>query len=493
MGKTKSAVYFVLITIVLAVLCAWCSVSFPAGIYSVNSVISAIDRDAVLGGTYTVVYYPEGVISAEDYEANLLGESDPDEYKAKYQSYGTGAIYLEKESVLDGDKISAEFIDSFNRNVTAIRARFEAYGLEGTRVEVADDYTIRATVPDFIWDKLDQTQKDQSESFDVMGSLFAKMALTGAPTVAYSNETIIENSDEMKYVDYVSGVSYQYANDTAIVVISFTDKGRALIKEKTAGATSSSTATLQFKIGDESAIELTVTEVLDQPALYINGGGLTSRTAPVIALVLNDAIHGTNTDLALTTGVLQTLPSTNGDNTMLFIYIGLGALMLASAIYFFVRYHKLGAAHLYGYLTYAVGMVICVSFIPFLNLGVAGVAAIVATSLLLCVSNAVAFEYAKKEFALGKTMTSSVKTGYKKCFWHLFDLHVALAIASILVFAIALTELQTFAFIFFLGVVFSGVCSLGLTRFYWYLMMGMWKKKDGFCNFARNEEDEDDD
>ena len=54
-------------------------------------------------------------------------------------------------------------------------------------------------------------------------------------------------------------------------------------------------------------------------------------------------------------------------------------------------------------------------------------------SVLLCVSNAVTFESARKEYALGKTMTSSVKTGYKKCFWKLFDLHIVVAIIAFLV------------------------------------------------------------
>lgn len=113
------------------------------------------------------------------------------------------------------------------------------------------------------------------------------------------------------------------------------------------------------------------------------------------------------------------------------------------------------------------------------------------SSVLLCVSNAVTFEYAKKEYELGKMMAASVKTGYQKCFWHLFDLHIILALAAFLVSAIALAELQTAAFVFAIGVLFSGALSLCVTRFYWAITMPFSKKQGAFCNFRRGEDVED--
>ena len=88
-------------------------------------------------------------------------------------------------------------------------------------------------------------------------------------------------------------------------------------------------------------------------------------------------------------------------------------------------------------------------------------------------------------------MTSSVKTGYKKCFWKLFDLHIVVALIAFLVYAIALTGLQTAAFVLGLGTLFSGVATLLVNRFGWAVMMGTSKQPGKFCNFKREEvEDE---
>ncbi len=488
MGKKKSVVYFVLITIVLAALCVWCTLSFGAGVKKYHSVINIIQKDTTLGGSYSLTYYPEGVISAEDFQDNCSAyENDAEglaKYTAKYVAYGTGAIYLEKDEVLDAaGNVSEEFKNAFSSDVKALGERFEACEIEGARVDVANDYTVRVTLP---------------RTLDDPSSYYTYFSYTGALTMAYNETKIAGEKQDEPIGDYVTDVYSTTADGTAYVVIDFTEKGRELVKTKTESAASSSSQTSQqssnvlyFYVGDNAVINLTVSEQIDQASLYISGN-YTADSAAAVATLMKNALTGTQTDLELTAGSVQSIESINGDNTMLFVYIGLGAFLLLTAVFFIVRYHGLGLVHLYGYLTYAVAMALCLAFIPFLHLGVGGVVAILASSALLCVSNLIAFEYAKKEYLLGKTMTSSVKTGYKKCFWRLFDLHIGLALAAVLTFAIALTELQVFAFIFLLGVLFSGVCTLGLTRFYWAITMALAKKKDKFCNFKRGEVEDDD-
>ena len=41
------------------------------------------------------------------------------------------------------------------------------------------------------------------------------------------------------------------------------------------------------------------------------------------------------------------------------------------------------------------------------------------------------------------------------------------------------------------GVIFSGVCVLGVTRLMWASMMSLSKKKEAFCNFKRGEDYDD--
>lgn len=484
MGKKKSAIFLILITIVIAVLCVASTVSFPLpnSVKEYHSFVDVIKKDAAIGGGYTTVYYPEGVISAEEYENNSAAygtnTEEKEKYRNEYAPYADGAIYLKKETVLDesGEAVSEAFKTSFQNTVKALEERFEAKHLEGVRLEVCDGYTVRVTLPTTV----------ESPSL-----LLGAFAYSGELSVAFGSESdkIIEETARHSVSEYIKGASSRVAQDTAYVIIDFTKAGRELIKNTTANAADSS-STLYVSVGDNTVINLSVSQQIDQDSLYISGS-YTKESAEAIAIVIDKALHGTVAELELTAGSVLTYDSYFGANTTMFLYIAFGVLFLAMLVYFFVRYHGLGIAHLYGYLTYLICMILCLAFIPFLHLSLGSIAAVLITSVILCISNAVAFEYAKKEYALGKTMSSSVKTGYGKCFWHIFDLHIILALVAFLTFAVALTELQVFAFVLGIGTVFSGVCSLAVTRFVWAITMPFSKRKDKFCNFKHEEEDDD--
>ena len=71
MGKKKSAVLIVLMSVVLAALLF---ISVTPSFYvnttqRFTSLLSIVDLGSDLGGGYSVVYYPEGVITKEEYES----------------------------------------------------------------------------------------------------------------------------------------------------------------------------------------------------------------------------------------------------------------------------------------------------------------------------------------------------------------------------------------------------------------------------------------
>jgi preprotein translocase subunit SecD len=462
---------------VIAVLCVVCTVPFniPGTVDKYLSVVGIIDQDAAIGGGYTVVYYPDGVISAEEYEQNSAAYANADE-KAKYvdKYLQVGAICLEKDSVLDDNgNVSESFKTAFAADVQALKERFEKRGDVGTRVEVVDEYTIRVTLP---------------SSDSNAGTFLQEFSYTGNVMLAYSDESseLFEAEDVSTYI---KSASSRVSQDTAYVVIKFTKEGKELLYTTTADASDSS-STLYFKVGDTSVISLTVSSQIDQDTLYISGS-YTADTAEAVAILINQSLNGTQTELALTLGDVLTYENGLGANTLMFLYIAYGVLFVAMVAFFLIRYHLLGFAHLYGYLAYMLSMILCLGFISFLGLGVGTVAAIVLTSVLLCGSNVVVFEQAKKEYALGKTISSSVKTGYQKTFWKIFDLHIALALAAFLTYAIAVSELQIFAFVLGLGTIFSGVCVLLVTRFVWYITMDLNKNKGTFCNFKGEDVDDE--
>lgn len=477
MGKKKSAIFLILITLVIAFFCAVCTVSFEYGtIKKYNSAVSLMDKDSQFGGGYNAVYYPDGVISAEEY-AGL-----EDDEKSEYTSYANGSIYLEKESVCDEDGVTVKesFKTEFAASVRALTKRYESAHIEGARVEICDDYTVRVSM---------------AQRLNSAGTAVQLFGYMGEFSVSYgsdedSAEVIIEATEQKPITDYFKGASSTVQQDTAFVILDFTKEGRELVKDATASATSDSTSTMYFKVGDNNVISLTVSQQIDQSSLAISGS-YTAETANIVAKLIDNVINGEETSLSMKFNEARTYSDGMGEWAATFVYIAFGAAMLVSAIFFFVRYRLLGFTHLYTILTFAILTVICLSFIPELYLGLNTIAAFIIGFAMLNASNFVSYEYARREYALGKTIASSVKQGYKKCFFALFDVHIALAVIAFLAYFIATLELKIFALALLLFVLFSGVCTLLVNRFYWAIMMSLSKNKGKFCHFVREEvEDE---
>lgn len=497
MGKIKSAICITLFTLIIAALCFVCTVSFSYGtdgMYTFNSILRMTAKDADLGGAYgsdgymgggySAVYYPDGVISAKEYEDNLggyeEGSAKQEEYRDQYVAYENGAIYLDKDIVCGGKEEPTEsFKEAFESTREVLANRYASLKKDGVRLEVRDGYTFRVFLAKDIMD---------SELF-----AFTANAYMGEFTVRYGSDadsatTIMPERSNKTIGDYFKGASARTSADgTAYVVLDFTEEGQEVVKTQTA-----SSNTMYFMVGENTVIPLTVSEQIDQATLYISGS-YTGETAEICATVINTVLNETN-DSVLELSVSDALEygALYGENALTGLYIAFAVLFVAMAVFFFVRYHLLGFVHLYTYLLFFFVMVLCVWSIPFVYLSVESLVAFLICSLLLGVSNVVTFECARGEFALGKTMTSSVKTGYKKCFWHLFDLHIVLAVLSFIMFGIGLSNLSLFAFVLGLGTVFSGLCTLGLNRFMWAIMMAFTPNKGKFCNFKRTEVEDDD-
>ena len=501
MGKKKSVVLLIIYPLLIAVLCFICTVSFSYGtdgLYTFSSVMRMMEKDAdlglayganadagaYLGGGYSAVYYPEGVISVREYDDNYGGMSDEDkaEYADSYVRYPdeNGPVYLEKGVAANEDgTLQAGFAEAFDAAVGTVTERVSRLRVDGARVDRVGDYAIRVFLPAMM----------DSEYTAV--SLFAhtgELKITCGSDEASATDVFPLRTDET-IADYVEAVNARRSGDTAYVEFVFTDDGREKLAEATSGAAETA-VTLYFSVGDATVINLSVSEVYDQNTLYISGS-YTPETAATVAALFSTAIGGSEDDLALTVTDAYFHPALYGENGVLMLYISFAVLFAAMMAFFFIRYHRLGFVHLYTYLLFLFAMILCCWAIPFLYLSVESFLMFLIASVMLCVSNALSFESARKEYALGKTMASSVKTGYKKCFWKIFDAHIVVAVIAFLVYAIALGALQTAAFVLGLGAAFSGIASLAVNRFGWAVMMGTSKRQGAFCNFKREESEDE--
>ena len=104
---------------------------------------------------------------------------------------------------------------------------------------------------------------------------------------------------------------------------------------------------------------------------------------------------------------------------------------------------------------------------------------------------ATAFNNIKKEFASGKTLTASVKAGYKKSLGFTIDVHAILVLASLALWLIVTGPAKFASLVFLLCIAASAVCTLLVTRFYFYMFSAQPKNKIAFAGFKREETEDE--
>ncbi len=499
MGKIKSAICLIAITLAVAVLCVVCFVPFPTGggIEYFNPLVNWAEKSADLGGNYfggsdynggsqSVMLYPEGVVSGREYADNMemLPEDEREDYAKQYVEYAGGALYLDKDVVCDGGaNVSEAFKTSFQTRVEILKERFERLHAQDLRLETVDGYSVRVTLPDYM---------DEAAAAFIYNAYMGNLEVLYGSSLETAERIIPETGRKEKPIsEYVTGAETRTIEGTVYVGLNFTKAGNDIISNTTATA-DTSPSTLFFTVGGDQVIGLSVSSRITDKTLYISGG-YTEGAARLIAAVIDTSIEfASDEELGgMEVGAIYQNYANFGDNALTLLYAAFGGLLAASVIYFFIRYRRLGFAHLYSLLIFLLIMVICIWAIPTVSVGMGTIAALALMCVLLSVSNAAVFEGAKKEYALGKTIASSVKAGYKKCFWEIFDLHAAAGIVGLLIYLIALTEFSAFGLVLCLGALFSCISTLAIGRFMWYITMPFAKNAGKFCHFKREEVVED--
>ena len=499
MGKKKSAALIVLFTVVLVGLVFMSVASFPvSAVYNYNSLLSMIDLSTDLGGGYTAVYYPEGVISQEEYNALAADYEDkkdeadaPENPKYLYHQYG--GVYIENESWnSDEEDVTEAFRNEFDSAFRALQNRFEQKSYSAYSIKLQDGYTIRVDVP--------YTDEDVTTMFDTMAYSGRLYFSDSGPTVSLAAKNILmEGTSE--YIREAGAMAY--GGNGYATYIRFTSAGQAefaSITESLANSSSSSesggdtTATLYIYMGENILTSAPVESAMNQDTVYIynTNSPMTQGEAETLAAVINSALIDENVfDINLDASRIATFEPTLGVNAALIAAIVFGALIVVMLIVSLIRFKGMGLAHLYGFLTYAVVFVLCLAFIDAVQLSVAGVIAIALSAAVMVFFNRYAFKNIREEFASGKTLTASVKAGYKKSLAFTIDAHIVLLLLSAALCLISTGTMFYAGLILVLGTVISAACTLAVTRFCLYVFLAQPKNKIAFCNLKREETEDE--
>ncbi len=490
MGKKKSVVLMVLLTIVMVVLCALTvcpSFAIPGTVKEWNAAANQYDLGADLGGGYYAYYYPEGVISETEYENNykMLEGEEQQEYADSYLQHK--GLYLEKESIVNGDAVTEDFKTAFDAAAKEIADRYASNGYSDYRVSVVDDYSIRVELP---------------ISEQNAGTVFSQFALTGELSLSSGGSVVDElKGKESSITDVIKSFSVKNSYEVTYLKIQFTAKGKEMVERVKSGLTASSDSssdatTLDLTIGGETMLSVYSDQIDDDNVVMVPLQYTTNRVYVETLCVLLDSLYengGFDIEFrSVSTSDIRTFAPVFGENTLDVLYVALAIVIVASIVYSVVKMGGFGTVSGYTTVSYLIIVGMCYAFVTkaVFEVTLGGILAFLVGLLLVNVLNGHIYNAIKAEFNLGKTIESSVKNGFNKTIWNVVDVYAVLLLGAVAsLFGAA--GLHTFALQAIICILAAAFCNLLWNRAVNFLMLSASKNKYKFFRFVREDEDDE--
>lgn len=517
MGKKKSVVLIVLISIVmfvLAVITAFPKFTIPGtnGVKEWNPAVLQYDLGSDFGGGYYAYYYPQGVITEAEYKENVkaLTGDELTEYEKSYKQHGTTSLYLSTDAN-DGiftegnqEEVSVAFKTAFAKAVDLVAERFEARAAKSGSsysVSVVDDYAIRVEL------SAGEDSKDMSSS-EYASQAFSLFSLTDKLYFMQGEEVVSQLVDEGSSVsDLIKSVSVRTKYEVAQLQITFTDKGKEMLESFKSAAKENSSTTLNLTVGagaDKTTLLQITSDVINtknevQYGVRYEEEKLYAETLCIFiqsamengGIYLNDNETTPFAFAALSSSSVRVYSAIEGE-VFVGVIIAVFALIVLAAAYAIVKMGGFGVVNLYTTVSYFLIAALCFAFISggSFIVSYASILVFIIGLALTNVLNAYIYNAIKNETALGKTIGSSVKNGYSKTLLPIVDIYAVLLLGA-LALLIGTTGLATVAVQAIICVVAGAFCNLAWGRMLNVLFLSASKDKYKYFRLVREDEDDE--
>ena len=525
MGKKKSVVFMILLTIVIVALCAL--TAFPAftlpwnKVKSWNPAVLQYDLGADLGGGYYAYYYPEGVIPETEYKENVSAlqdavesakkalenasadqkadkqktlverEKELNEYLQSYEVAHKGLRFNNDEQygIISNGLIKADFKTEFNKMASEISERYKKKGYSDYRVAVVDDYAMRVELP--------KSEENATLSLSYFG-------YTGEMTLEKGGALIEQMEDGAKITDLIKSVSVSTRYDTAYLKVKFTKAGRAMIAgikgelsdstEASSSTDASTLTTLDIKIGDQVIASVYGDSITDnnREARILPVEEVYKDRVETVKILFDSAMENGGYDISLTTSDVRVFEPVYGEKALDLLYIALGIVLLALLVLPVIKMGRFGVVSGYATLSYLIVTGICFAFISggVFEITLGSVLVFLAGLILVNALQLHIYGAIKKEFDLGKTVESSVKGGYKKTLWGVVDIYAVLLLGA-LALLVGAAGLHTVALQAIICVVTGAFINLLWARAINFTFLSASKNKYKYFRFVREDDDDE--
>lgn len=253
-----------------------------------------------------------------------------------------------------------------------------------------------------------------------------------------------------------TGVRYDDSTGYYEVVLSFTEEGTKKFSTATTALTGSQ---LSIWINDEFVIAPNVNSAITQGTASISGNYSYDQ-----AYDLAVRIQSGSFPLVLKMSESNTLTATLGSSAIKAGLIsGIVGLVLIF-LYVIIMYKLMGVAASLSLWFYSLTYLFFLSIFPWVQLTLSGIAGVLLSIGMAVDANVIIFERVKEEYRNGKTMRTSILTGFKRSLGAIIDGNVTTIIGAVVLIAFGAATIKSFGITLLIGIIISLLASLLLTR-----------------------------
>ena len=436
-NRSKMLIIFLTLILIVGLVASFVSFTYPLSVGGVKYRYSSFINELVLGSDVS-----EGVLF--EYKANVRSVADEADYDKLM------------DNTLHGLRDILE--DSGFKNSVVTRS-----GDDGIRIEVGgiinedDSNQVRSLIgePKQLVFSSSTSPDDVFMTSNYIKEVKASEASNGIQTVHYveivfTSEGYDIISRESKKIADEGGTFYMLLGDTQIA------------------SSNEAVTTNSLSISSENFVDKSTTE---QYAVQIRTG--------MLPLELVCSYNGI---ISASSGVRG-----NVANPMLYVWVAFGIMVVASLVFFVLRYKQIGLMAMFNMLFYIVLGLFFLQSVPLVHINLSGIFAMMIAYVLAVVALTNTLENARAEYAKGKKLHTSMKQGINSSVMSTLTINIMLVLAGIVCALMPTMAIQSFGIVTMVLGLVNIFCAQALMRLMLKLYLVLNPEDGKKCNFTKEE------
>ena len=335
-----------------------------------------------------------------------------------------------------------------------LRKRLDALGYSEATVSRQGDKKVRVEIPSI---------QNPEEAVQTLGQT-AKLTFRDA-----DGNIVLEGTD-VKSATAAFGPTSETGSDQHYVQLQLADSGVDKFYQATQAASTEGEGRNYIAIMlDETVIsQPTVKTPINQSTCIISGGFTDSSQTRELATLINSG----NLPFSIQDVELRSVGPTLGEKALETSLFAAGIGILLILIFMIVVYRLPGLMADIALLAYIAIVASIMSWFR-INLSLPGIAGIILSVGMAVDANVIIFARMKEELALGKTIRTSIDSGFNRAFVAILDGNITTLIAAAVLYYFGTGPIQGFAITLAIGTVVSLFSAVVITKFLLRQMVGL--------------------